>query len=72
MEGKGITWNHHPLSEVFFSLLNNGLAIESFDEFNYSPYDCFSHTVPVPKGFQIKHMQDKIPMVYALIAKKIG
>jgi SAM-dependent methyltransferase len=67
--GQDITWNH-PLSEVFSSLLNNGLSIESFDEFNYSPYDCFSHTIKVAKGFQIKQMEDKIPMVYALVAKK--
>jgi SAM-dependent methyltransferase len=67
--GQDITWNH-PLSEVFSSLLNNGLSIESFDEFNYSPYDCFNHTIEVAKGFQIKQMEDKIPMVYALVAKK--
>jgi SAM-dependent methyltransferase len=68
--GQDITWNH-PLSEVFSSLLNNGMAIESFDEFNYSPYDCFSHTMKVAKGFQIKQMEDKIPMVYALVAKNL-
>ena len=67
--GQDVTWNH-PLSEVFSSLLNNGMSIESFEEFNYSPYDCFNHTVQIDKGFQIKHMDDKIPMVYALVAKK--
>ncbi len=67
--GQDVTWNH-PLSDVFTSLLNNGMSIVNFNEFDYSPYDCFNKTVKVTNGYQIEPMQNKIPLVYALIAKK--
>jgi SAM-dependent methyltransferase len=35
-----ITWNHG-LSEVFNGLLGNGLPISHFEEYDYSPYNCF-------------------------------
>lgn len=72
IEMESVTWNHS-LSEVFSSLLNNGLRIESFSEFNFSPYDCFENTIETnPKQFKIKNLVDKIPMVYSLKAKKDG
>jgi hypothetical protein len=53
------------------SLLQHGLHIQSFDEFDYSPYPCFQHAVEVAPGkYQIKHLGDQIPMVYALTASK--
>lgn len=65
-----VTWNHS-LSEVFSGLLNNGLIISLFKEFDYSPYNCFNQTVEIaPNCFRIKHLEDKIPMVYALEAIK--
>lgn len=64
-----ITWNHG-LSEVFQSLVNVGFNITYFKEYPYSPYDCLSHLVEVePNRFQIKHLQNKMPMVYSLIAR---
>ncbi|MDG1333404.1 MAG: class I SAM-dependent methyltransferase [Crocinitomicaceae bacterium] len=61
-----ITWNH-PLGEVFMSLINSGLSIAEMHEFDYSPYDCFSHTEEFePARFRIKHLDNKIPMVYSL------
>lgn len=67
---ENITWNHS-LSEVFTSLLHQGLEIVSFNEIDYSPYNCFSHTVEFePNKFRIKHLENKIPMVYSLVAKK--
>ncbi|MFB9052370.1 class I SAM-dependent methyltransferase [Formosa undariae] len=70
MTQQSITWNHS-LSEVITSLLQNNLELKAFQEFDYSPYDCFSHTVEVqPKQFRIKHLEDKLPMVYALKAIK--
>lgn len=68
---KCITWNHG-LGEVITALIKNGLQINSLEEFDYSPYDCFSGTVEIaPKKFRIKHLGDKIPMVYALSATKV-
>jgi len=65
-----VTWNHS-LSEVFSSLINAGLTIEQFHEFDYSPYDCFARTKEVESGkFRIKVFDDKIPMVYSLLASK--
>lgn len=66
-----VTWNHS-MSSVIQALIDQGFSIEALQEFDYSPYDCFSRTVQFePNKFRIKHMQDKIPMVYALKAQKV-
>ncbi len=65
-----VSWNHG-LSEVLNSLIKNGLEINSFDEFDYSPYNCFNRTIEVgPKNFRIEHLGDKIPMVYSVAATR--
>jgi ubiquinone/menaquinone biosynthesis C-methylase UbiE len=65
-----VGWNHG-LGEVLGSLLNNGLQLKSFEEFDYSPYNCFNATIEVePKKYRIKHLDNNIPMVYALVAEK--
>jgi len=65
-----ITWNH-PTSEVLNALIQSGLEINSFDEFDYSPYNCFNETEEFEKGkFRIKHLKNKIPMVFSLVATK--
>ncbi len=70
IQGENITWNHS-LAEVLTSLLSNGLEINSFNEYDYSPYNCFNETEEFePKKFRIKHLENKIPMVYALTATK--
>ncbi|CDF78905.1 methyltransferase [Formosa agariphila KMM 3901] len=67
---QSITWNHS-LGEVLGSLLQNNLQLQTFKEFDYSPYDCFRNTVEVnPRQYRIKHLDSKIPMVYALKAIK--
>lgn len=66
-----VMWNHS-LGEVLGSLLANGLQIDHFEEYNYSPYNCFSNTEEFAPGkFRIKHLENKIPMLYALVASKI-
>jgi len=65
-----IMWNHG-IAEVLKSLLNHKLEILAFDEWNYSPYNCFRHTVEVEPGkFRIAHLDNKIPMLYSLKAVK--
>lgn len=65
-----ISWNHG-IGEVLNSLIQNGLEITSFDEFDYSPYNCFNKTVELePKKFRIAHLDNKIPMVYSITAVK--
>jgi len=65
-----VTWNH-ALSEVINNLIKNGLEISSFGEYDYSPYNCFNKTIEFePKKYRIEHLENKIPMVYAIVAKK--
>ncbi|MBN8701880.1 MAG: methyltransferase domain-containing protein [Bacteroidetes bacterium] len=67
-----VTWNHST-SEVLTSLIANGLKIESFEEFDYSPHNCFTNTTEFePKKYRITHLGNKIPMVFALTATKIS
>lgn len=63
-----ISWNHS-LSEVFQSLKQNGLNVEDFREYDYSPYPCFSKIVKIEeRKYQIKDLEGKFPMVYSIIA----
>ena len=65
-----VMWNHS-LSEVVNSLITNGIEINSLDEFDYSPYNCFKNTVEVgTRKYRIEHLDNKIPMVYAILATK--
>ncbi|WP_407480866.1 class I SAM-dependent methyltransferase [Elizabethkingia meningoseptica] len=65
-----VSWNHS-LSEVFTSLISHHMQIITFNEFDYSPYNCFSHTEEFePNKFRIKHFGNNIPMVYSLLARK--
>ncbi len=69
---KTVTWNHG-LSEVISSVLKHGLSVKAFREFDYSPYDCFRNTTTIgPKQHRIAHFDNKLPMVYALLAEKVG
>lgn len=65
-----VMWNHG-LGEVINSLLTNGLEIKSLNEFDYSPYNCFNKTIEfAPKKYRIEHLENKIPMVYSVVAGK--
>lgn len=65
-----VMWNHG-ISEVLNNLIKNGLTLNSFDEYDYSPYNCFNKTIEFEqKKFRIKHLDKKIPMVYSLVATK--
>lgn len=67
---KYVMWNHS-LGDVLSSLLQNDIQIIHFDEYDYSPYDCFEETVLASPGkYRIKHLSDYIPMVYALVGIK--
>jgi ubiquinone/menaquinone biosynthesis C-methylase UbiE len=67
---KSVSWNHG-LGTVFNSIINAGMTIEDFKEYNYSPYNCFSNTVKTGDGkYKIKGLEEKIPMVYSVVAIK--
>lgn len=70
MKLRSISWNHS-LSEVMQNLIEAGLHIEVFNEYDYSPYNCFANTVEIAPGkFQIKGMEGKLPVMYAIKAGK--
>lgn len=65
-----VMWNHG-LGEVMNSLIKNGLEINAFDEFDYSPYNCFKKTIEIgPRKYRIEHLENKIPMVYSIVCTK--
>lgn len=67
---QSVSWNHG-LAEVMGALLKQGLTIDHFEEYPYSPYDCFAHTEEYEPGqYRLKHLADKIPMVYSIVASK--
>lgn len=64
-----VSWNHS-LGEVLGALLGAGLEITYFEEYDHSPYNCFRNTHEEEPGrFRIKHLNHRIPMVYALKAR---
>lgn len=70
INSKTITWNHST-SELLNSLLKNNLELNAFNEYDYSPYNCFNATEEFePKKFRIKHLENKIPMVYSIVATR--
>ena len=72
LEQEFVAWNHS-LGEVLGSLLRAGLEISFFEEYDFSPYNCFKGTAEVAPGrYRIGKLQHQIPMVYAIKAKKQG
>lgn len=70
IKSKAVSWNHG-LASVLNALIKNGMVITGFSEYDYSPYDCFKHTVRIAeRNFQIKGLENKIPMLYSVTAIK--
>jgi len=45
----------------------SGITISDFQEYNYSPYNCFANTVKIAENkYQIKGLENKLPMVYSI------
>lgn len=63
-------WNHST-SELINSLLQQGLQLEFFNEYPYSPFNCFDKTVRGDDGnYRIQGLENILPMVYSLKAVK--
>ncbi|OIQ18055.1 MAG: SAM-dependent methyltransferase [Flavobacterium sp. MedPE-SWcel] len=70
IENTTISWNHGT-SEVINSLINNGISLELFNEYDYSPYNCFNEMEEYePKKYRIASMGNKLPFVFAIKATK--
>ena len=67
---KSITWNHG-IAEILNPLIMSGLRIDSFREYDFSPYDCFDQTVQIAPGkYRIAPLKDRVPMLFSLTASK--
>lgn len=63
-------WNHS-LSEFLNACLQAGLRIAAFEEYDYSPWNCFPNLVETGKDrYQFKGYEGKIPMAFELLAEK--
>jgi len=66
-----VGWNHS-IDEVLQNLLDTGLQLTQFQEFDYSPYNIFPEMTEVESGkFQLAKMKGKLPLVYALKMEKM-
>lgn len=70
IEQQEVGWNHN-LAEMMQSLIDAGLLIDHFKELDFSPHNCFPDMVEISPGkFQIKGLEGKLPVVYAICASK--
>ena len=72
IELQSVGWNHN-FAEIIQSLLDEGLQLEVFAEYDYSPYNVFGEMTEMSGGhFQIKGLEGKLPLVYALKMSKLA
>ncbi len=65
-----VSWNH-PTSEILQSLIDSGLQLTNYHEWDYSPYTCFRELrEDAPGVYRVKHLGNKIPMVYGIVCRK--
>ncbi len=70
IKGLEYSWNHS-IGEVLNPLIQQGLRIEHFHEFSYSPFNCFSNLVKGKDGnWRVKGLENKIPMMFTVKAVK--
>jgi SAM-dependent methyltransferase len=70
IETISVTWNHG-MSEVISSLLKQGIQLQDLQEYDFSNYNCFSHTEEfAPNKYRIKHLGNFIPMMYSIVGTK--
>ena len=68
-EYKEITWNHG-LYKVFQGLLQNGLRIVDFQEYDYSPFNLFGNMEEDKGKYHIKDKEGMIPILFSLVAQR--
>lgn len=68
IELEEIGWNHN-LAEVFQNIIDAGMRIQVFSEYDYAPYNCLANMVEAGEGkWQLKGMEGKLPLLYAVKA----
>ena len=64
------TWNHS-LADVIAALLEAGLQLTSFAEYDFSPFDCFPGLKETAPGrYQLTSRPGLLPMIFSLTAEK--
>jgi len=67
-----ITWAH-PISEIINSLIKAGIKIDHFNEYPFSPYNCFKGLEEREKGrFYLPNSGNDVPLVYTIKGTKIA
>lgn len=70
IKNTSVSWNHS-IDQVLGTLLRQGLRIEHFAEYDWSPYKSFPRMTPARHGgWYLEGYEGKLPMVYALKATK--
>lgn len=65
-----VTWNHS-MSEIINALISAGLSVEAFDEYDFSPYNCFPGMKEVaPRKYIFNHQKISFPLTYGIVAKR--
>lgn len=65
-----VSWNH-PTSELLQSLIDAGMTLQQFREWDYSPYACFRGLREDEPGvYRISHLDAKLPMMYGIVATR--
>jgi len=63
-------WNHS-FGEVISALLKYGMEITHFEEYPFSPYNCFEGLVQGEDGmWRVEKYGEKFPMMYSIKARK--
>jgi len=70
IDGTEYFWQH-PMSDIIGSLMRQGLNLQEFKEFDYSPYNCFPNLVETSEGkYQIKGLEGQLPLMFSIKMKK--
>lgn len=64
-----ITWNHS-LSEIFTSLINHGINVLDFKEYDYSSYNCFNNMTKENEKYRIEHFGKNLPLMFSIVGEK--
>ena len=71
IEMKEYFWMHS-LSEIFQALISNGLIIDDFKEYDFSPYKIFDKcTRRAEQEYIYKPVRSKLPHVFSIVATKM-
>lgn len=61
-----MTWSHS-ISEVLNALVNAGIQVNQFNEYPFSPYNCFEGLVEREKGrFYVDGSKHDVPLIYSV------